>query len=1052
MSERLKITTFGGLKLLLDDRPVVGLTSHKAQALLVYLACNPRAYAREVLAELLWDERSQSQALGNLRVVLTSLRKQLKAYVVVSRESVFLNPDADLWLDVSELEAAIEHWVMAGKAVTPEIAARFASAVELYQGEFLEGFYLREASGFDAWLMRERQRLHYKVLDALGSLIAYELQSGAYPAGIEHARRLLELDPLMESAQRQLMRLMNYSGQRAAALEVYERFQNLLAEELGIAPEAESQALYAQIQAGELERPVLRETAEHPHNLPVQLTSLIGRQSELVEVGRLLIGDQSGRSRPKRLVTLVGVGGCGKTRLAIQAASEVLHAYPQGAWLVELAPLSDPLLVPQAALKALDLQAKSERPALEALADFLRPRQLLLVVDNCEHLIEACAQLIERLLRTCPHLNVLATSRERLDVPGEAVFYVPSLSTPEADQAMNVEKVSQYEAVQLFVERAAATLPGFVVTDENASAIAKVCRRLDGIPLAIELAAARLNVLTVAGIAARLDDSFRLLTGGSRTALPRHQTLRAAIDWSYALLSQKERIQLRRLAVFEGGWSLEAAEAICAGEEIEACEVLGLLSSLVNKSLVIAKRTPHDEVRYTMLETIRQYGREKLLAANEGDWASRQHLDYFLNFAERADRELRGSQSLAWTHRVKLEYDNLRAALEWSLGACQAVKPGVRLANALFWIWDRLGYWFEARFWLEESLAQMQTLDRTAARAKALQNYGLITFDIQGNQAKGQLLLEESLEIWRELSPSHLPDYAYSLVWLGSLLCRQGDYKTGRDYLEQGRDIFQEAGERWGQAYALKLLASFLRSTGDEETACDLVEEEVELFRETGDRWGLAISLNDLGLISIEQGNYLAANRHLEESLEIFREFGSTAWVGGVLNNLGETARCLNDYDRAQGFYLECLSSDQKSGISNYGGICLNLGYVALYQGDDAEAVARFKEALTLSKEADNKLDTVLCLAGLAAAAAARGQAEGATRLYGAVAAQLEELQVGQATSMIFLSDRLEFERYQGRCRAQLEQEEYEAAWEQGRKMELDQAIGFAFRALGLRE
>jgi predicted ATPase/DNA-binding SARP family transcriptional activator len=1050
MSERLKIITFGGLKLLLDDRPVVGLTSHKAQALLVYLTCNPRAYGREVLAELLWDERSQSQALGNLRAVLTSLRKHLEAYLTVSRESVSVDPDADLWLDVSELEAALQPWVTVGGAVTTQIAAGVARVVELYQGEFLEGFYLREASGFEGWLVGERQRLHYKVLDALSSLVDYELQAGAYPSGIEHTRRLLELDPLMESAQRQLMRLLNYSGQRAAALEGYERFRDLLAEELGVSPEAESQALYAQIQAGELERPPSRESSAPSHNLPVQLTSFIGRQRELVEVKRLLTGHYNGRSQLNRLLTLVGAGGCGKTRLAIQAANEMQQAYPQGTWLIELAPLSDPRLVPEAALKALDLQAKSERPALEVLVDFLRARQLLLVVDNCEHLIGACAEFIESLLRVCPDLSVLATSRERLNIPGEAVYYVSSLSTPEADQAMNIEEVSQYEAVQLFVERAANTLTGFAVTDENAPAIAQVCRRLDGIPLAIELAAARLNVLPVAGIATRLDDSFRLLTGGSRTALPRHQTLRATIDWSYALLSHKERIQLRRLSVFKGGWSLEAAEAICAGKEIEEIEVLELLSSLVNKSLVIAKRTQQDEMRYTMLETIRQYGREKQQADDEEDWAFQRHLDYFLNFAERANRELRGPQSLAWTRRAEQEYDNLWAALEWSLGSGHAVEAGVRLANLLMWIWERLGYWFEGRFWLEKSLAQSQALGQNALRAQALLYYGYIIFDIQGNRAQGQLLFEESLEIWRELNPPQSLDYAETLAWSGYSLGRRGDYETGRHYLEQGLDIFQEAGELWGQAWTLDLLAKVVRQMGDEETACDLVEESAKLFRETGDRWGLAISLESLGLISMEQGHYPEANRHLEESLAIFREFGSTARVGNVLNSLGEVARCENDYARAQGFYLECLSNFQKSGLS-WVGICQNLGYLALYQGDDLQAAARFKESLALSKKGDRKLETVFCLAGFAAVAAARGQAEAAACLYGAVAAQLEGLQVGRATPWIALADRLEFERYQARCRDQLGQEDYEAAWEQGRKLELDQALELAFQTLGLR-
>ena len=1053
MSEGLKIATLGGLKILVADEPVTGRASRKTEALLVYLACNQRAYVREVLADLLWDNRSQRQALANLRVALTSLRKHFGAYVTISRETVCMSPGADVSLDVAKLEAGLQPWVEAGGLVTPPLATGVVETLGLYRGEFLEGFYLREASGFEAWLVRERERLHHKALDALASLVDYELHTGAYPSGAAHARRLLELDPLMESAQRQLMLLLNYSGQRGAALEGYERFRKLLAEELSVEPEMGTQALYAQIQAGELGRPVLRETIAPVHNLPSELTSFIGRQCEMAEIERLLTGDHGTQSQPNRLVTLIGAGGCGKTRLSIRTASGVLEAYAHGAWLVELASLNDPTLVPQAALRALSLRVADERSALEVLVDHLRAKHLLLVVDNCEHLIGACAEFIESLLRSCPRLSVLATSREVLGVPGETVFNVPPLSTPDMDQPLNVEQAYHYEAVQLFVERAADSLPGFVMRDENAATIARICRRLDGIPLAIELAAARVNVLSLAGIAARLDDRFGLLTRGSRTALPRHQTLRATIDWSYDLLAEKERVLLRRLSIFAGDWSLDATETICKGEDIAEFEILELLSGLVNKSMVVATGAPDGDIRYSMLETIRQYGCEKLQEAGEQDWVSQRHLDYYLRFAETSDRELRGPTSLEWTRRLERDYDNLRAALMWSLGTSQAVEQGVQLANSLHWCWDRLGYWHEARFWLERTLVQSQALGRTADRAKALCSHGVLSYTILGDWTKGQILLEESLDICRELGSACRMEYAYTLVWLGFLLGSRGDRKTGLEYLQEARDIFQDVGDQWGQAWALNLMSGLVLDAGDRETACKLCEEGAALFRETGDRWGLAILLQGLGDVSLLQGDYSAASKYLQESLEILRDFGSVGWAAHTLNDLGEVARCLNEYDRAQEFYLESLSIYQQYGFGSayLAQVAKNLAYVALYQGDKIQAVSRFKEALKLSQELESKYLSILCLAGFAAVAADRGKAEVAICLYGTVAFQIEGLQAARklVLPMIDPADRLEFERYQATCRARLDEDATALAWEEGRKMDLDQAIELALQKAG---
>ena len=412
----------------------------------------------------------------------------------------------------------------------------------------------------------------------------------------------------------------------------------------------------------------------HPspkHNLPSQLTSFIGREKEIAEIRRLLSplsrAEEAGEGLGvrARLLTLTGAGGSGKTRLALQAAAQLLDAFPDGVWFIELAPLSDPALVPQSLLSTLGLIEQAGRSALAILTDFLQPKRALLVLDNCEHLIQACAQLAETLLRTCPTLYILATSREALGIAGETPYLVPTLTTPDPTHA-NLDTLPQYEAVRLFVERAQTAWPGFALTNDNTPAVAQVCHQLDGIPLAIELAAARVKALRVEQIAARLTerDRFRLLISGTRTALSRHQTLQALIDWSHDLLSEPERALLRRLAVFAGGWTLEAAEAVCVGDGIEADKVLHLMTQLVNKSLILAEREQGKEARYHILETIRQYASERLLKAGEGEQLRSRHLDFFLRWAERVEPDVRGPQQLKWLDQFEIENDNLRAALE----------------------------------------------------------------------------------------------------------------------------------------------------------------------------------------------------------------------------------------------------------------------------------------------------------------------------------------------------------------------------------------------------
>ena len=492
------------------------------------------------------------------------------------------------------------------------------------------------------------------------------------------------------------------------------------------------------------------------HNLPVQLTSFIGRTREMAEVKYLLSATH--------LLTLIGPGGTGKTRLSTQIASELLDIYPDGAWIVELAPISEPLLLPRTTAIAIGLRDEPHRPVIDMLCDYLRGKQLLLILDNCEHLVEACAQLADRLLHACPQIRILASSREALGIAGETSYLVPSLELPDMQNLPTVEVLSQCEAIRLFIERASAATQNFKVTDENASSIAQICHRLDGIPLAIELAAGKIRSLSAGQIAQRLDDRFRLLTGGSRTAMPRHQTLQATIEWSYNLLSASEQTLFRRLSVFVNGWTLEAAESVCSNEDASAKDslktedILELLTQLVNKSLVMTEER-HGEVRYHLLETIRQFGSNKLVEASESESLCDRHLEFFIQFAEIADPFLRGAEEIEWLERLDDEHDDLHSALQWTAGKSSA-EPALRLAGALAVYWTMRSFWLEGAKWLESALkkapVELEEMKKgeKAARAKALYGDAMLVQNLH------------DLEMRRARWHSRL---AWTLYGLGSL-------------------------------------------------------------------------------------------------------------------------------------------------------------------------------------------------------------------------------------------------------------------------------------------
>ncbi|HET7090040.1 MAG TPA: tetratricopeptide repeat protein [Anaerolineae bacterium] len=682
-------------------------------------------------------------------------------------------------------------------------------------------------------------------------------------------------------------------GDRSAALRQYEACQRALREELAVEPSPATKALYQWIQQAPAEmKPIEAQIT----NLPIPLTSFIGRKREMAEVKRLLTPSPaspplplsqrkaSGEGEGVRLLTLTGAGGSGKTRLAIHVATDLVDAFKDGVWWVELAALTDEALVPQTVAKALGVREVPTQPMRETLANFLRTKQLLLALDNCEHLIAACAQIAEQLLNACPHLKILATSREALSVTGESVWYVPTLSVPGLQPVSLVDLLMQYEAICLFVERAAAVKPDFALTERNALPVAQLCQRLDGIPLALELAAARVKVLTVEQITARLDDRFNLLTGGSRTALPRHQTLRAAIDWSYDLLSDKERASFRRLSAFAGGWTLEAAETVCAGEGIEADEVIDLLTHLVDKSLV-AMEARGGAVRYRMLETIRQYAQEKLLGSGEAERVQSRHLDFFMKLAEEAEPHLHSADQVTWLDRLETEHDNLRAALECSIAS--DAEAGLRLGVALIAFWRVRGYWSEGYERLQAVLTvQMsRSVTRGITWLKALSGLAWLS-GLQGDYTTD--FFEERLASYRELGDKR--GTASLLNILGVKAEMQGDYEQAKTFLAESLALRRDVGDKADIVESLINLGRLVRFQGDYRQATVLIEEGLALSQELEDKWSIAWARMHLGYIAMMEGNAKEAVALYIDSLLQFMQLGDKLLIDNNLFGLGMAA------------------------------------------------------------------------------------------------------------------------------------------------------------------
>ncbi len=721
-------------------------------------------------------------------------------------------------------------------------------------------------------------------------------------------------------------------------------------------------------------------------NLPQLLTSFVGRERELAEIKQ--------RLPSTRMLTLTGSGGIGKTRLVLQAAAEVREAYRDGVWFVDLSPLVDPTLVPSVVAQVLRVKEAGDKPLIESLSERLRKQELLLILDNCEQVLAAVADLAEALLGATAKVTLVATSREPLHVGGEQVYPVAALPVP--GRTADAKGIARSDAVQLFVERARAHRPSFDLEGPRARAVADICVRLDGIPLALELAAARVAVLPVEQIERLLDQRFRLLTSGSGSDVPRHQTLRAMLDWSYDLLNEKERLLLARFSVFAGGFTLAAAEVVAVGDPIAKDDVVYLLIALVEQSLVVADE---DGDRYRMLETVREYAREKLNVSGGAESVRNRHRDFFLMLAEEAEPKMMGAEQAAWLQRLENEHENLRAALDWSLMQAES-SGGLRLCGALARFWHVRGHFSEGRECCARVLNNPGAKERTVERAKVLNSAGGLAH-LQGDYPAARRWYEERLSIARELE--NKTGIAAALTNLGSVVRAQGDIPIARAMYEEALSFRQELGDRALIAGLLNNLGTLVREMGDTSGARAMYEESLAIKRELGDKQGIANTLNNLGLAASEESEPALACALYEESLAIKRELGDRRGIANSLNNLaGE----------------------------------------ALRQGELASARTLDKESLAISRELEFRRGIANSLEGLADASAAFGDSLRAATIWGA--AERLRTEVGAPLPPL---ERLRYDRRVAAARARLADDAaFDCAWHEGRALTVEQAIELALK------
>ncbi len=915
MNSPLQIQILGSFHII-DENGSQPIYSPIQQSFLTLLLLHRDAsQSRQYLSFCLWPESAEAQAQANLRTLLVRLRRVWPAidrFIEITSHSIRWKSSADYNLDVAEFEEVIHQAEFSGSEIDLHaLRLHLERAVQLYRGDLLPTCY-------KDWIMPERERLRQLFLQSIRTLAELEEKQNDLGSAIGHIHYLLNLEPLDETTYQWLMRLHAERGDRAGIVRSFETCAAVLKLELNIEPSPATRVMYQDLLR--LRRPVVPKVKPQSakDNLPYALTSFIGREKEISDIKRSLSlpsSDQASgkgirkQTRATRLLTLSGPGGSGKTRLAMKVALEMRPEFPDGVWWVGLASLTDPVMVSRTIAAIFDVQESNDHSLIETISSALGSKRLLLILDNCEHLVGECAIISDHLLVACPNLMILATSRERLGLTGETVLPVPPLALP----LENTSDISeQAESVQLFIDRASLTLPTFTISERNRLAIFQICKRLDGIPLAIELAAARVKVLTVDQIASRLDDRFNLLSSGNRTALPRHQTLRAMVDWSYDLLSSQEQELFRRLAVFVGGFPLEAADAVCAVDPKHPIPILETLSNLIDKSLIEPDETSAENMRYHMLETIRHYALEKLEITREIILARQRHSDFILTLVENADKQRQGAYPKKWLEMMEIELDNLRAGLEWAIEG-ERTELALRLVGHSAWIWVGRGRFIEGRTWLERALSLPGAASFPEPYSRTLVFCGVIAY-LEAESKAAKPWLEQALAIAKVHSD---PDVAaWALDFLGLIAVQEGALDLAREYLTESRATFEKLGPIGSYAQAVWHMGLVTEQEGDHKAALVLYDLAMNLFQKCADVTRPSGVLRMMGWNYYELGDRERGQEFYKKSIFASMENGLKVEAAHTLRAIAE--RIETDSGRAVVLLSACINVFHSLGLTTY--------------------------------------------------------------------------------------------------------------------------------------
>jgi predicted ATPase/DNA-binding SARP family transcriptional activator len=919
---RLAISLLGPFYVTLHGEPAGNFEYDKVRALLAYLCVNcQRPHRREMLAGLLWPNQSDRAARNSLRQALATLRKAIQdpsaspAHLIVANDQIQFNCASDYSLDTRDFVELLRlpakhHHRRTG--LCSACVRELEQAVALYHGDFLEQFSLPQCEAYEEWASAWRAEFHQCALDALERVAGYYERLRAYPQVQAVASRHLALDCFREKAHRQMMRALAFRGQSAAALRQYQACRRLLARELGVEPDEKTRQLYEQIKSGAWRR-TAGLASDRVHNVPAYLIPFVGRETELHTLAERL------ENANCRLTTITGLGGVGKTRLAIEAAARAAGTYTHGIHFVEFAAVRSPQTMVAAIADALKLSFSNQLDAKEQLINHLRARDLLLVLDNVEHLLPDAARLVADILQRAPEVACLVTSRERLNMVGDWVLELEGMDYPQG-KSENEAPFESYSAVVFFLQHAPGNcevISGLV--RQEGDQIAEICRLVEGLPLALELSASMLPHLSCTEIASQLKADINALSTNMIGLPERHVSFQAVFDQSWRLMSTAERVLFSRLSVFQGGFQAEAAEQVANGSR-------ALLQALGRKSLLYS----NGNQRYKIHELLRRYGQCKLRDGQGEDEAKNAHLDYFTRLAEEGERHLTGEKQRAWLERLEIETGNLNAALTWSL---QRGKADLRLAGALWRFWFVRGRHQEGLSWLRK-VVNARADSTSVAKVKVLNGAGVLAH-MQGDYEPAETYHLEALSLARQHDDKH--SAAYSLHYLGVVVRTQGDFVRARNCYGESMALFQEIGDQRGNSIALRDLAEVAKDCGDLQTSVSLLEEAVALRSAIGDRHGVARLLNELGLVVRLTGALERAGEIHCRCLALFRELQDSL---GVANALYHLAR------------------------------------IACRQGEQAQAEAFFRESLGLFQELGDKKGITLCVEGLAAAVLAGGDVQ----------------------------------------------------------------------------